>query len=213
MAGSGHAFSSPSFFLRAALLAVLGFGLAGCTVTGTVIGAGAAAGIGASQERGLEAAADDLSIQVEINRRLLAEDDKLFSRVSTQVSEGRVLLTGVVDKPEERVEAVRIAWSVKAVREVISEIRIEEGAGLVQAAKDTLISSKLRSQIMRDTDIVAINYSIETVRGWVYLMGIAQNQRELTRVINHARDISGVRNIISHLQLKDDPDRRAALEE
>lgn len=195
--------------LRAAALVSAVCLLSGCTLPGMIVGAGATAGLGAAQERGLETAADDLSIQLEINRRLLAEDDKLFARVSTQVSEGRVLLTGVVDKPEQRVEASRLVWGVNSVREVINEIRVEEGASLTQAARDTAVTTKLRTQIMRDPDIVAINYSIETVRGTIYLMGIAQNAAELTRVINHARAVAGVRNVISHVQLKDDPARRA----
>jgi len=181
--------------------------LSGCTVPGMIVGAGATAGLGAAQERGIETAADDLSIQLEINRLLLAKDDKLFARVSTQVSEGRVLLTGVVDKPEERIAATRIAWGVSSVREVLNEIRVAEGASFTQATRDTAITAKLRAQIMQDSEVSAINYTIETVRGTIYLMGIAQNGTELTRVVNHARGISGVRNVISHIQLKNDPAR------
>lgn len=193
--------------MRYAIFLAGALALSGCTVPGMIVGAGATAGLGAAQERGIETAADDLSIQLEINRLLLAEDDKLFARVSTQVSEGRVLLTGVVDKPEERIEATRIAWSVNSVREVINEIRVAEGSSLTQAARDTAITAKLRAQIMQDSEVSAINYSIETVRGTIYLMGIAQNGTELTRVVNHARGISGVRNVISHVQLKNDPAR------
>ena len=40
------------------------------------------------------------------------------------------------------------------------------------------------------------------VNGIVYLIGIAQNQKELDRVIAHARDINYVRNIISHVRVK-----------
>ena len=38
----------------------------------------------------------------------------------------------------------------------------------------------------------------------VYLMGIAQNEAELNRVKAHAKDISGVRSIVSYVKMKSD---------
>ena len=49
---------------------------------------------------------------------------------------------------------------------------------------------------------MAINYSIETVAGTVYLIGVAQNGVELEKVIDHARGLSYVRKIISHVRIK-----------
>ncbi|MDP7392270.1 MAG: phospholipid-binding domain-containing protein, partial [Alphaproteobacteria bacterium] len=54
----------------------------------------------------------------------------------------------------------------------------------------------------------AINYSIDTVNGHVFIMGIAQEQKELDRVLDHARDVSYVRRVTSHAVLKSDPSRR-----
>lgn len=60
---------------------------------------------------------------------------------------------------------------------------------------------------MGDQEVAAVNYSLETVRGTIYLLGIAQNKDELVRVISHARDISGVRNIVTHVKDKNDQTR------
>jgi len=57
-------------------------------------------------------------------------------------------------------------------------------------------------QLLRDAEIMNINYSVETVDGTVYLMGIAQDEAELQRVKNHAKDISGVRKIVSYVKMK-----------
>ena len=53
----------------------------------------------------------------------------------------------------------------------------------------------------------SINYSVETVDGTVYLMGIAQNGSELQRVQDHARNLAYVRKVVSYVRLKDDPKR------
>jgi len=43
----------------------------------------------------------------------------------------------------------------------------------------------------------------------VYLMGIAQDEAELSQVAEHARNIGGVKDVVSHVVLKDDPRRPA----
>lgn len=181
-----------------ALAAALSLG--GCVPL--VIGAGGAAAVGASQERGLEQAVDDNQIAFEINRKLLAEDSSLYRGVSTQVQKGRVLLTGSVPKPEDRITVTRIVWTIGGVKEVINELRVGEKGGFSQSVSDTTISTKLRTRLTADRNVSGINYSIETVNGTVYLMGTALNQGELDRVIAHARDISGVRNVVSYVEVK-----------
>lgn len=176
--------------------------LGGCSVPGMVIGAGATAGIAAAEERGVETALDDLQIDVEIKRRYLDANEDLLTVVSTEVHDGRVLLTGVVEEPEMRITAARLAWDVNGVSEVINEIRVAGDGSIVQASKDLFITTDLRTRMMGDQEIAAINYSIETVRGTIYLLGIAQSERELERVINHARNVSGVRNIIPYVRVK-----------
>jgi len=182
---------------------LLGSGLLGaCSVPGMVIGAGATAGIAAAEERGMETALDDLQIDVEIKRRYLDENEDLLAVVSTEVHDSRVLLTGVVDEPQMRISAARLAWDVNGVSEVINEIKVAGDGSIAQASKDLFITTDLRTRMMADREIAAINYSIETVRGTIYLLGIAQSESELERVINHARNVSGVRNIIPYVRVK-----------
>ncbi|MDO9127105.1 BON domain-containing protein [Parvibaculum sp.] len=174
--------------------------LSGCVPL--VAGAGGAAMVGAAQERGLEQAVDDNEIAFEINRKLLAKDSSLYRGVSTQVQKGRVLLTGTVPKAEDRVAVTRIVWSIGGVKEVINELNVGESGGFTQSMSDTSISTKLRTRLLGDKNVSSINYSIETVRGTVYLMGTAINQAELDRVVAHARDISGVRNVVSYVEVR-----------
>ncbi|MEQ9146244.1 MAG: BON domain-containing protein [Parvibaculaceae bacterium] len=176
--------------------------LAGCSVPGMVIGAGATAGIAASEERGVEGALDDLKLDIEIKRRLLEKDEMLVASITTKVYDSRVLLTGTVDDPETRIDVARIAWSVDGVSEVINEIGVADDASFAQASKDLIITTDLRARLMGDRDVKAINYSIETVRGTIYLLGVAQTPDELDRVINHARNVSGVRNIVPYVRVK-----------
>lgn len=187
------------------IIALSSLSLGGCTGLGLVTGAAAVTGISAAQEGGLSRAVSDTKIKVLINEAWFHYDVDAFTKLSTTVNQGRVLITGVVQNPEHRVEAVRLAWQVKGVRQVINEIRVANSEGVTGFVKDSWISSRLRGSIMLNRGVQSINYSIETVQGVVYLMGVAQDQAELNRVIETARTISGVKQVVSYVKLAGEP--------
>ena len=193
----------PRFAPLVMLLALVSPALQGCAGPGVVAGTTATAGVTAAQERSIGAAIDDTIITAAVGHYLFQKDIELFGAIDVEVVEGRVLLLGSVKKPEDRVEAVRLAWQAKGVKEVINEIQVTDQGGLVDYARDTWISAQLKTKLLLDKEIKAINYNVETVNGVVYMIGIAQDQAELERATNHARTIKHVRKVISHVRLKD----------
>ena len=173
-----------------------------CACVPVVIGAGATGAVMASQDRGLEQGIDDNEISFEINRRLAARDEELFKRVSTQVRHGRVVLTGFVRNEADSATVSKVAWSVDGVKQIDNELQTGTPTSFSEKADDTLITTKLRTALIGDSAVASLNYSIKTVRGTVYLSGLAANDAELRRVIAHARDISGVRNVVSNVDIK-----------
>lgn len=166
-----------------------------------IIGGAATAGVAAYQERGISGVAADTTTATKLRAKLLEADDKLFRDVGIEVYEGRVLLTGRVATEDMRAEAVKLAWSVDSTKDVINELLVSESP-LSDMANDSWITAKLTSKITVDEKIFSINYSIETVGGVIYLIGIAQDQAELDRVINHARSIDAVQRVVSHVRVK-----------
>jgi len=199
--------------LRASLLfilAVLAPWLAACSTTDLAVGAGATVATAASEERGLGQAADDNRIALDIQARLVGAGEGMFTKVDVSVQEARVLLTGRVEKPELRVEAVRMAWQVDGVAEVIDRIELAEPEDFGGYVDDFWIAEKLRAKILLDSHVRSVNYNIDCVAGTIYLMGVAQDATELQRVIDHARDVPYVRAVVSYVRLKSDPARRAS---
>lgn len=181
--------------------------LAACTPTGVVVGAGATAGVAASEERGLKGAARDAGIRIEINDAWLNAGLEMFNRVSLQIYEGRVLLAGRVPTQAMADEATRLAWQPDNVREVINEIQVKKSAGIETFARDALINARLDSQLLFTDDVSSINYSTRAIAGTIYLLGVAQSQAELDRVFQVARNIPDVKAVVSHVLLIDDPRR------
>ncbi len=199
--------SFPRFVLIAALVAGPLATQSGCA--SVVIGAGAAAGAAVAQERSIGAAIDDKGIQFRVNAELLRYDEKVFRRIDVKSVEGRVVLTGTVPRPEDRLEAARLAWTVETVKTVANELIVQDETSVVDFARDSWITTQLRARMLGDVEVLDINYTVETVNGIVYLMGIAQDVRELDRITRHARAIRGVQRVVSHVRLKTDPIRKS----
>lgn len=191
---------SRCLFLFPLAIATL-IGLASCTPAGIATGAGAAAGVAVAQEGGLKRAYNDALIQTQINDLWFRSNVDSFLKLDMTVNQGRVLVTGVVQNPEERVEAIRLAWQPKGVKQVINEIQVAESGGFTGFARDTLITTRLRTALTFDKEIQSINYSIDTIQGVVYLIGAAQSQAELNKVIDIARSISDVRRVVSYVKI------------
>lgn len=188
-------------FLTSILIIALALSLHACSPIGAATGIGAVAGIAAAREGGLRQSTTDARIAIQINDLWFKYSFEAFSKLNLTVEQGRVLITGVVQNPDHRVEAVRLAWQPDGVVQVINEIRVAESDGIQGFARDSWITAQLRTRITFDRDIQSVNYSIDTVQGTVYLMGIAQNKAELNKVIEHARMISYVRQVISYVKL------------
>ena len=187
-----------AFVIPLALLIVLV--APGCT--SLAIGAAGTTAVAAAQERAIGDAVDDAIIHTGVNSQLLQADIDLFQHVGVEVVEGRVLLTGSVPTPNDRIEAVRLAWQAEGVKEVLNEVQVTDNSGIADFATDSWISVQVKTKLLFDRDIRAINYSIETVNGSVYMIGIARDAVELKRATNHARTIKGVRKVISHVRIQ-----------
>ena len=168
---------------------------------GIIIGAGATAGVAAYSERGIEQAGRDLKHATQIRANFLTGNSNIAVNVGIEVYEGRALLTGLVDTEEMRADAVKMAWAVTGLKDVINEIQLKSEQGVVEFVHDTWITTQLQAQMTFDEDILAINYVIETVNGTIYLIGIAISQDELDRVIAKARNIERVRKVTSHVRV------------
>lgn len=188
--------------LRNALIvgcSLLAFSQTSCAPV--VIAGGAALGVSAAREGGLPKTASDIRIKAHIADRWFKYDTETFAKLNVTVEGGRVLLTGVVDNPDDRVQAVKLAWQVEGVEQVINEIRIADGEGIPGYVRDKWISLQLRTALTFEKDVQSINFTIVTVQGTVYLMGIAHAEHELNKAIEVARTIPHVKRVVSYVKL------------
>lgn len=177
--------------------------LSACEPVSVAVSAGASTGVAAYQERGIKGLAQDTTIEAKVFKNWFDKDKSMATHMSVEVYERRVLLTGIAKTDEERALAVGLAWKVNGVQNVINEIIVGNAPSIIEIARDTAITTELKSRLTFNKEILAVNYAIETILGTVFLLGIAQDQAELDRVVNLAENISYVKRIISHVRVKE----------
>ena len=154
--------------------------------------------------RSLGTQIDDSIMQKNLLTRLALNEKSYLISVNIKVIDGRIFITGKVNDPEEKLKITKFAWETKGVRSVKNDIRIKEEFNFKQSAKDLLITSQLRTAIIFNKEIKASNYQIDTYKKKIYIYGIALTSDERKKVINEAKEILDVENVIASILLVED---------
>jgi len=147
---------------------------------------------------------DDSIMEKSLSTKILLVDKSYFLSVKSKVLDGRIFLTGKVDDPEEKLKLTKLAWEINGVRSVRNDIKIKEHFNFKQSAKDILITSQLRTALILNKNIKATNYQIDTYKKKIYLYGIAMTRDEKDLVLNEAKQILDVVDVIASVILVDD---------
>ena len=144
---------------------------------------------------------DDSIMEKNLQTKILLRNKDHLLKVKIEVLDGRIFLTGKVDDPEEKLQLTKLAWEINGVRSVRNDIKIKEDFDFKQSAKDILITSQLRSAIILNKNIKAINYQIDTYKKKIFIYGIASNEDEKNEVIDEAKKILDVEDVIASILL------------
>ena len=147
---------------------------------------------------------DDSIMDKILDARLINMNKNYVVLVKTKVLDGRIFITGKVDTPEEKLKITKLAWEIKGTRSVRNDLKIKEKFNFTQSAKDILITSQLRSAMIFNKKIKAVNYNIDTYKKKIYVYGIAEDRDERSEVINEAKQILDVEDVIASILLLED---------
>ena len=175
----------------------------GCSPAGVLASGGATTMVVAEGDKSLGTTIDDATIKLNISRKFLGSENNLFINIDTSVVEGMVLLTGIVQNQESRIEAVKIVWEVEGVKEVINEIEIGDKTSIKEYANDVWITTQIKALAARDIGLRFISYNIETIRGKVYLAGITSRPEQLETLVNITKSVKGVKEVVNYVVIKE----------
>ena len=177
--------------------------LTSCVGTGSkgVFGTGVSIAL---DPRSLGTQIDDSIMQKNLVARLILLDKNYFLSITTKVLDGRIFLTGKVDDPEEKLKITKSAWETAGVRSVKNDIKIKEEFNFKRSAKDLLITSQLRTALIFNKNIKSANYNIDTYKKKIFIYGIAMTSDERKEVINEAKQILDVEEVVASILLVED---------
>ena len=181
-------------------LSLLLFGCVGVSSKG-IFGTGVSI---AFDPRSVGTQIDDSIMQKTLSTKIVLLDKRYILSVNSKVLDGRIFLTGKVDNPEEKLKLTKLAWEIEGVRSVRNDIKVKEKFNFQQSAKDILITSQLRTALIMNKNIKATNYQIDTYKKKIYIYGIAITSDERDLVLEEAREILDVGDVIASILLVED---------
>ena len=147
---------------------------------------------------------DDSLMQKNLRAKLILMDKGYLLNVKTKVLDGRIFITGKVDTIEEKLKITKLGWEIKGARSVKNDLKIKENFNFKQTAKDVLITSQLRTAMIANKKIKSANYDIDTYKKIIYIYGISQNEEERAEVINEAKKVLDVEDVVTSIFLVED---------
>ena len=158
----------------------------------------------ADDPRSLGRIVDDSVIEKKFLFKISQIDQKYLLKINTKSIDGRILLKGNVETIQEKIQMTKIAWETDGVRSVENIIKVDDQSSWKDKAKDLLITSQFKVAIVANNNIKSNNFNFTTINKNLYIFGIARNEQERKIVINEAKSVQGVSEVISSIFLKDD---------
>ena len=185
------------------IIVILGlFFLCACSPMGAIVTTTSAGAVVAESDRTVGEAVDDAAIKIKIVEKFAKSKSGIFLDINSSVRLGTVLLTGIVETQEIRIEAIRLVWEIDGVKEVINEIEIGNKQNIKQYTQDLWISSRVRGKTLSEIGLDIITYNFETINGKVFVMGVASNLEESDKIIRVIKTVKGVKEISNHIIIR-----------
>jgi len=151
---------------------------------------------------------DDSIMQKNLIARLALTEKKYLVSVNVKVLDGRIFLGGKVEEPEEKLIITKIAWETKGVRSVKNNIGVKQEFSFKNTAKDILITSQLRTALILNKSVKAANFNIDTINQKTYVFGIAYTKDEKKEIIQEAKQIVDLKELVTSILLVSDLSRQ-----
>ena len=151
---------------------------------------------------------DDSIMQKNLIARLTLFEKKYLVKISVKVLDGRIFLGGKVDEPEEKLKITKMAWETKGARSVKNNIAIKRKFSFKNSATDILITSQLRTFLILNKNVKASNFNIDTINQKVYIFGIAHTENEKKIIIEEAKLIGDVKEVVASILMVSDLSRQ-----
>lgn len=155
-----------------------------------------------ANERTMGAKLNDNEIETAAKVNIKKADPQLeHAHVNIDSFNGIVLLTGQVASDELRNLVADTVYKLSPVREIHNELVVSEPTNFAARSKDTWISTKIKAQLLADSETQSRRVHFVTENQAVFLMGIVSHA-EADRIVNmvsHTADVQKVVKVFEYV--------------
>ncbi|BDW95559.1 hypothetical protein MACH10_12440 [Thalassospira tepidiphila] len=146
-------------------------------------------------------------------------DHTYLMDVNIDIWEQNVMVTGMVDSKGKYYDVMSLVKQDNRIKTVYDHLVIadqetinayhraedEYGKNAVptdsatQSVSDVWIESQIKALLLAEKGVSSVNYRWQSVQNVVYIMGEAQSDAELEKVLSIVRRIKGVTKVVSHI--------------
>lgn len=121
------------------------------------------------------------------------------SRIVVSSYNGVVLLAGQTPRNELKGIAEQAARRVNNVSKVHNELQVLSPTSLLVRSNDSLLTSRIKTQMLADSTVPGTRIKVITENGIVYMLGLV-SRAEATQATNLVQSVSGVQKVVKLFQ-------------
>ena len=141
----------------------------------------------------------DKRITTAIRTYILEDKEMKGFHVSIYSYNENVFLVGEYENAADEEKAGKIARQVEGVKSVKTHLLVHQKPDDCAARDNLAINGKIAAQLIADTEIWSTNIDIKVIQCHVVLLGIVKSGAEITKAVDHAKSIKGVKSVTSYL--------------
>lgn len=145
---------------------------------------------------------DDAALLTSVKSALVADSASTAADVNVDVYRGDVKLSGFVDNANDKARAAEVARGVEGVKSVKNDIAIGESSTVGEVIDDSILTAKVKTALIADSDTKAHQINVETKDGVVQLSGFVDSASAKTAATSVARSVTGVKDVKNELSVK-----------
>ena len=187
--------------LRIILLLPFAASIIGCAAA---VVTGGAAGVSViTDKRTTGTVIEDQAIELKA-LRAFSDNKEISEKAHLNVTSYNtvVLVTGETPDEALRQQAIDLVSKIPKVSQVHNEVAIAAPSSLVSRSSDSLITSKVKAQLVAEKNVKSLSIKVVTDKGVVYLLGLV-GRKEADIATDIARKTGGVQKVVMLFEYTD----------
>jgi osmotically-inducible protein OsmY len=169
------------------------------------------ASLAANAENTWKDSASDAWIDGKAETTLMLNGNLDSFDINTDVKNGKVILTGKVDREVDKALATELVMSLDGVTDVDNQLTVseemndEDDGEVMQSLNDAKIETVVKTRLMFESEVSGMDIDVESEMGEVTLSGTVDTDAERQLAIKIAENTNDVKNVVDMLKTNDKP--------